>query len=364
MKSTVPARQTDVLADWTPGERRALVNALTRRGFVATAAAVAALAGFDGAGAQTPGASPGGGGGEGTRTVETVNGPVEVPANPMRVVCVDSYSLAALIDAGLVPVGVPELDLDSFIAPYREALASVPTIGPLQGIDVERITVLQPEVILSINAPWATGIYDQLTQIAPTVLLDYTVPNAWQVLSDRFAAAVGREADLATVKETYAERTAAVKATYADAMATLKWAVAIGWGAADNQFALYYPDSAPGVILTDCGAQFIAAAAGKAGTSEQFSYERLSLLEDADILLTYGVRDGQPEEQTQEMLDQPLFQALRVAQEGHLFALSNVIPSSYGAAILFVGSVETILGQVTGGGTGTGTGTPAASPAA
>ena len=347
---------TDWLVDWTAEEREALVHALTRRGFVATAASIAALVGVGGrAGAQTPAATPGDGG---TRTVQTVNGPVEVPAQPTRVVSIDSYSLAALIDAGLVPVGVPELDLDSFIAPYKEALTGVPTVGTFQGIDVEKIKVLQPEVILAISAPWATDIYDQLKQIAPTVILDYDVPNAWQVLSELFASAVGREADLAKVKETYAERTAAVKSTYADAMASLTWAVAIGWGASDNQFSLYYPDSAPGVILTDCGATFVAAAAGKSGGSEQFSYERLSLLEDADVLLTYGIRDGEPEEQTQAMIDQPLFQALNVAQAGHVFALSNVIPSSYGAAILFVGSVETIIGQVMG------TATPAASPAA
>ncbi|MGN6485530.1 MAG: ABC transporter substrate-binding protein [Thermomicrobiales bacterium] len=356
---TLPSNASSrpALTDWTTAEVAELVNALTRRGFVATAAAVAAMGGIGIAGAQTPAATPGDAG-SGSRTVESVNGPIVVPANPTRVVCIDTYSLAALIDAGLVPVGVPELDLDSFIAPYKEALTVLPTIGTFQGIDVEQIKVLQPEVILSINAPWATDIYDQLAQIAPTVLLDYAVPNAWQVLSDQFATAVGREADLATVKQAYAERTAAVKSTWADALATLRWAVAIGWGAADNQFALYYPDSAPGVILTDCGAQFIAAAVGKTGTSEQFSYERLSLLEDADVLLTYGTRDGEPEEQTQAMIDQPLFQALKVAQEEHVFALSNVIPSSYGAAILFVGSVEAIIREVTGAAT------PVASPAA
>ncbi|MGC4191694.1 MAG: ABC transporter substrate-binding protein [Thermomicrobiales bacterium] len=346
---------TDAFADWTPAERDALANALTRRGFTATAAALVA-AGFGIAGAQTPAASPGDGG---TRTVETVNGPVEVPANPTRVVSVDSYSLAALIDAGLVPVGVPEMDLDSFIATYKDALTGVPTIGTFQDIDVEKIKVLQPEVILSINAPWATAIYDQLSQIAPTVLLDYQVPNAWQVLSDGFAAAVGREADLAKVKETYADRAAGVKTTFADAMASLKWAVAIGWGAADNQWTLYYPDSAPGVVLTDCGVQFVAAAAGKTGTNEAFSYERLSLLEDADIVLTYGVHDGQSEELTQAMIDQPLFQALKVAQDNHIFMLANVVPSPYGAAIDFIGSVGTILGDVTGA-----SATPEASPAA
>lgn len=346
MKTTVHSPLVKIAAAGMPGSTDCGVRALTRRGLIATTASIVAAAGLAGSvAAQTPATSPVAGG---TRTVNTVNGPVEVPANPTRVVCIDSYSLAALIDAGLVPVGVPELDLDSFIAPYKDALTGVATIGPYQGIDVEQIKVLQPDVILSINADWATGIYDQLSQIAPTVLLDYQVPNAWQVLSDQFAAAVGREAELAAVKDTYATRTAEVAATYADAMESLKWAVAIGWGAADNQFALYYPDSAPGVILTDCSAQFIAASAGKTGTSEQFSYERLSLLEDADILLTYGVRDGDPEEQTQAMIDQPLFQALKVAQSGHIFALSNVIPSSYGAAILFVDSVETIVNEVTG----------------
>lgn len=331
----------------------------TRRGFVAAGSSLVATAALTGGVlAQTPAASPSAAG-TGTITVETVNGPVDVPANPTRVVCVDTYSLSALIDAGLVPVGVPELDLDSFIAPYKEALTGVPTIGTFQGIDVEKIKVLQPEVILSINAQWATDIYDQLKEIAPTVFFDYAVPNAWQVLADQFTAAVGREAELATVKQTYADAAAAVKTTYADVLASLKWAVAIGWGASDGQFTLYYPDSAPGVILTDCGAQFIEASVGKTGTSEQFSYERLSLLEDADILLTYGTRDNEPEEQTQAMLDQPLFQALKVARDEHVFALSNVIPSSYGAAILFVSSVETIIGVVTGA-----TATPGASPAA
>ncbi|HWK80453.1 MAG TPA: hypothetical protein VNP95_06780 [Thermomicrobiales bacterium] len=67
--------------------------------------------------------------------------------------------------------------------------------------------------------------------------------------------------------------------------------------------------------------------------------------------LAYGTHDGEPEERTQTMIDQPLFQALTVAQDGHVFARSNVIPSSYGAAILFVGQV-------------TGTATPVVSPAA
>ncbi|HEU0164190.1 MAG TPA: ABC transporter substrate-binding protein, partial [Thermomicrobiales bacterium] len=276
---------------WSEDEIRHLVASLTRRRFVGTAATIAALAGLPAAArAQTPVASPVGG----TRTVDTVNGPVEVPANPTRVVCIDSYSITALIDAGLTPIGIPAIDLDSYISVYKDALVKVPTVGSYQGIDVEKIKTLNPEVILAINAPWATSVYDQLKEIAPTVVFDYAVPNAWQVLADEFTGAIGRTDELDVVKKTYADATNTMKTTYADQLASLTWAVANGWGSADNQYTLYFPDSAPGVVLSDSGVTWIDPVTGKTGTSELISYERLDQLVEADIILTYGERDGTP----------------------------------------------------------------------
>jgi len=332
-------------ADWSENERQQLLNALTRRRFTATAATLAALFGLPAAShAQTPAATPN----DGPRTIETVYGPVDVPAFPTRVVCIDSYSIAALVDTGLVPIGIPEIDLDSYIATYKDALQDVPTVGSYQGIDVEQIKVLNPEVILAINAPWATDIHDQLAAIAPTVVFDYDVPNAWQVLADQFTYAIGRETLLDEVKAHYAARTSEIATTYADTLAATTWAVAIGWGAADNQYTLYYPDSAPGLILTDLGARFIAAAAGKSGGNEQFSYERLSLLEDADVLLTYGPREGEPVEDSVAMIEQPLFQALKVAQTGEIYAITNIITGSYGDALNFIDKIESIIQHLAG----------------
>jgi hypothetical protein len=54
--------------------------------------------------------------------------------------------------------------------------------------------------------------------------------------------------------------------------------------------------------------KWIAAAANGSGGSEQMSYERLGDLAAADVILTYGVRDGSAEGSAQAMIDQPLFQ--------------------------------------------------------
>ncbi|MEV3875106.1 hypothetical protein AB0J49_28630, partial [Streptomyces sp. NPDC049906] len=44
----------------------------------------------------------------GTRTVTDIAGKVEVPAEPQRIVSVDFYSPATLVDLGIKPVGVVE----------------------------------------------------------------------------------------------------------------------------------------------------------------------------------------------------------------------------------------------------------------
>src|SRR5262249_11460166 len=150
------------------------------------------------------------------------------------------YSMADLIDAEVTPVGIPEVDLDGYMMTYREALKDVPTTGAYTTPDVEKILLLKPDLIVGINVPWVVEIYDQLTTVAPTVLFDYNVPQSWQVLADQFSAAIGRADELDAVKARYADRTAEIKTTYADVLATTTWAVAIGWGAADSKFALYY----------------------------------------------------------------------------------------------------------------------------
>ncbi|CAN5437370.1 hypothetical protein BH09CHL1_BH09CHL1_10810 [soil metagenome] len=326
-------------AGWTEPELRELLAALTRRRLITGAAAAGMMAAIGTRSTSAQQSTPT----SGTRMFDTAMGPVEIPVQPTRIVCIGSYAPEDLIDAGVTPVGITEIDLDGFASVYKEGLAGVPTVGTFAEPDLEEIIALQPDLILAISVPWLVESYEELSGIAPTVLVDYTVPDAWLVMADIFADAAGAVEGLEQLKATYTDRVEAVKTECASQLRELRWGIANGWGSQDNQFTLYYPDSAPGKVLSDLGALWIEAAVGKTGTSELFSYESLNLLADADIILTYGDRDGIINEMGQIMADQPLFKQLKANQNEHVYAITNIIPASYGDAISLLDKLEAIL---------------------
>jgi iron complex transport system substrate-binding protein len=324
---------------WTEPEFRELLAALTRRRLITGAAAAGMMAALGARGVSAQQSTPT----SGTRLFDTAMGPVEIPVQPTRIVCIGSYAPEDLIDAGVTPVGITEIDLEGFASVYKDGLAGVPTVGTFAEPDLEKIIALHPDLILAISVPWLVESYEDLSSIAPTVLVDYTVPNAWLVMADIFADAAGAVEGLEQLKGIYNARVEEVKTACAVQLGTFRWGIANGWGSQDNQFTLYYPDSAPGKVLSDLGAIWITAAMGKTGTNELFSYESLNLLADADIILTYGDRDGVINEVGQIMADQPLFKQLKATQNDHVYAITNIIPASYGDAISLLDKLEVIL---------------------
>ena len=278
-----------------------------------------------------------------TRIIDAANGQVEIPVHPERTVALDSYSAAAMADIGVVPVGVPEFDLDGYMFVYKEALADIPTTGPVNEPDLEAVLLLEPDLILCITAPWGTDNLEALQAIAPTVLADYTVPNAWKALTDIFADAAGAQEGLDKIKEEYANRIEELRTTYQETLAKTTWAVAIGWGVQDGMFSLYFPDSPPGAILTDLGVTWVDAARDGTGGNEQISLEEAQVLETADVILTYGTRDGEAEESSQTMLDTPGFQNLPAVKNDHVYIWRLVVPASYGEALVFLDQIEGVL---------------------
>lgn len=328
---------TEIL--WTREEAEQLAAALTRRRLITSAAAAGLIAAISGEGAFAQQSTPT----SGTRMFDTAMGPVEIPVNPTRIVCLGSYAPEDLVDAGVTPIGITETDLEGYASVYKEALKDVPTVGTFSEPDLEKIIELKPDLILAISVDWLVDSYEELSRIAPTVLVDYTVSNAWLVMADIFADAAGAVAGLERLKGVYADRIAAAKTSYTEQLSTLRWGIANGWGSQDNQYTLYFPDSAPGKVLTDLGALWVEAVIGKTGTNQMYSYEALNLLADADIILTYGSRDGQIEENGQIMADQPIFKQLKATQNGHVYAFTNIIPGSYGDAISLLDKLEGVL---------------------
>ena len=122
-------------------------------------------------GAPSSDASPSGGASQsasvvdegGVRTISTVMGDVEVPANPQRVIV--HYLMGDVAALGVTPVGVSEVHAG---AAFEAAVAGAENLGSWD-FDMEAVMALEPDLIITVNE----GQYEELSKIAPTVMVPY-----------------------------------------------------------------------------------------------------------------------------------------------------------------------------------------------
>src|SRR5687767_12467794 len=140
------------------------------------------------------------------RTVQHAMGETEIPARPERVVVLDTGELDSVLSLGVVPVGAVTTDVASgFLSYLAEGAADVEQVGTIGEPNLEAIAALQPDLILS-NQVRHAEIYDELSQIAPTVFAE-KVGAAWKDNFGLAAEALGLEdegADALTEYETAA----------------------------------------------------------------------------------------------------------------------------------------------------------------
>ncbi len=120
-----------------------------------------------------------------TRIFQAVNGEIEVPANPERVVVVASSYVGYFLALDLTPVGISEKALNNpYFAGKVEGIASVG-----DEISVKTILALDPDLIISFHVPESV---EQLEKIAPTVAIEYGKKDLREQLRD-FGTLTGRE---------------------------------------------------------------------------------------------------------------------------------------------------------------------------
>ncbi|MGP4040163.1 iron-hydroxamate ABC transporter substrate-binding protein [Gracilibacillus sp. D59] len=102
------------------------------------------------------------------RSYESEKGTVELPVEPSRVVVAVRDYVGDVLATGVQPVGVSETMV--FDAPYyQDQLEGVESVGADTAISLEKITTLNPDLIVT----YAEDSYEQLSKIAPTVLIPY-----------------------------------------------------------------------------------------------------------------------------------------------------------------------------------------------
>lgn len=272
-----------------------------------------------------------------TRQVDTVNGPVTVPADPLRIVSIQPSATATLYDVGVSPVGVYDQGSEYISPRYLTDWDAATKIGTNGQIDLEKVAALEPDLIIGLDYEWNTKVYSQLSALAPTVIAPTTT---WQSTAQTVAEAVGRADELTTLQHQLADRSAQIKQTYAGQLAAHTWDILQG-GFDQGQFWLYGPNSEVGTILAGAGVQF---ATGSAQISDPgpktLSYEQIDTLSDADVIGFYANFDGTPNNEGPALFAQTGFAALPAVQAGRTVPFPDFLPGGYGDALAVLDELQ------------------------
>ncbi|WP_316432323.1 iron-siderophore ABC transporter substrate-binding protein [Leptolyngbya sp. NK1-12] len=248
-----------------------------------------------------------------------------VPHHPQRVVSLsDAANTVAL---GVKPIaGVFSGESESLLGERLTGIEQLPGVEP----SLETIVALKPDLILA--ASYHQAIYNQLTQIAPTVLASWETGSDWKNVFFQQAEALGRVDQAQQLMTDYETRLVQFKSEMGldktlsaeKRLNQIKVSVVRIYPEA---IAIYFKDSFCGSILEDAGLSRPPAQDREWNGQQRLSKERIRDL-DADVMFlwTYGY-NAETAQQVNTTLEKlkadPLWSQLKVVQEGKVYEVPS-----------------------------------------
>ncbi len=242
-----------------------------------------------------------------------------VPLQPERVVVLDKAILANAIALGIQPVG-------SIMQPnfFTEKMPSYLTgkvdkdlasVGIESQPNLEKILELKPDLILGFNFGIA---YDPLSQIAPTVIIEWQDAGHWQDHLLKAAEALGKTDEAEQLLAAYDARIAELKTALDQPPETIQ--VSLAYISGNTPFVRSdVKNSFAGSILADVG---LGRPPAQDIVHEDYQIEvgpeQISTL-DGDLLFLQSTNDENGEETSQRLKNHPLWQQLQVVQNDHVY---------------------------------------------
>ncbi len=220
------------------------------------------------------------------RTITHARGTTRLERKPERVVVLDTGEIDAMLALGTVPVGTatPNGTVPSYLQPQLQGSTNV---GSLDGLRLEAIAALQPDLILGSQLR-VDELYDQLSAIAPTVL-SIRPGFPWKENLLLAGAALGEETRATELLNDYQRRADAIRTRFTQppTISLLRFM--------PDRIRLYGNLSMVGVVLRDVGLPR-PANQNIEELAAEISPERISEA-DADWIFysSYGPRDGTAE---------------------------------------------------------------------
>lgn len=220
------------------------------------------------------------------RTITHARGTTWLEQKPQRVVVLDTGEIDAVLALGIVPVGTatPNGTVPSYLQPQLQGSTNV---GSLDGLRLEAIAALQPDLILGSQLR-VDELYDQLSAIAPTVL-SIRPGFPWKENLLLAGAALGEETKATELLNDYQRRADAIRSRFPQppTISLLRFM--------PERIRLYGNLSMIGVVLKDVGLPR-PANQNIEELAAEISPERISEA-DADWIFysSYGPKEGTAE---------------------------------------------------------------------
>jgi iron complex transport system substrate-binding protein len=273
-------------------------------------AAVLALAACSGAGGGSGNSS------KETRTVRHAMGKAEIKGTPERIVVLDTGELDSAMSLGVTPVGAVEAVEGLGLPSYLEGTGKVENVGTIEEPNLEKIATLEPDLILSSKLRHEQ-IYDQLSQIAPTVFTKSTGVS-WKENFEKHAEAMNRTAKAKKVMEGSEDRLEDFGNAMGDRLRETEVSVV---RFLPGETRIYQKASFIGTVLEDVGLPRPSSQDVDEFAILNASEEAIpDMGGDAIFVTAYGPED----ETTQEKItSDPLWRKLDAVRDGRVYEVSD-----------------------------------------
>lgn len=248
----------------------------------------------------------------------------ELPDHPQRVLALWRTG-SELTDIGVVPVGTLDGELiETELTPDQwSGVKDVPTVGSYEGVDVEKVVALNPDLIVGMDNGGLSIDYAELGSLFPVRILKIAEPTDVWDNYETLAALVGRSTDFDAGSADLDARLAEIDSQHGDALSGLK-VTALGasggsvWVDTSKSLA-YRRITAAGFgynpAYTQSPARYVA----------ELTLENLPSLADQDVIFYDAALDGSVSADVQAVLDEPAFAELPAAKAGHVYPLRGSV---------------------------------------
>ncbi|MDB9538601.1 iron-siderophore ABC transporter substrate-binding protein [Anabaenopsis tanganyikae CS-531] len=244
------------------------------------------------------------------RVVSHAMGETKVPLHPQRVIVLGG--LDNILALGIKPIAATTLGDNNFLKYLDHLTDGIEKIGTNGQPNLEKILYLKPDLILGLN--WDADLYENLSQIAPTVLAEGDTD--WKQWLRKFAEAVGETEHAENLLQEYDQRIKDLRVTMGDNLTKTQVSLVNFWA---NSARIYMNRSFSGSIIKEIGFSR-PVYQDKDKTQENVSLELIPQMAGDAIFLILG---GHNESKLQQFINHPLWSDLPAVQENRIYPVRN-----------------------------------------